>query len=368
MQVLIFIFAAFAVLGILDLITGNHAGLGTEFERGIQLIGPLTLAMLGMLCLVPVISSLLEPVILPLANALHLDPSVFSAMLIANDMGGAPLSAGLAADEQMGAYNGLVVSSMMGVTVSFTIPTALKMIPEAHQKDAMLGILCGVCTIPVGCMVGGAAAGISLLKTLVNCIPIALFAALIAFGLFKAPERSVRLLTLFGKGISALIMVGLGLGIFRFLTGITLISSLAPVEDSFELLFNLAFLLSGVFPLIRVLSALLKKPLARLSGKIGINETAALGLLTTLASSAPTFGLVKDMNRRGVILNMAFAVSAAFTVGDHLAFTVMYNADYALPMIASKLAAGFTALLAAHWVSKNRTAQETSVQTDALPD
>lgn len=353
MDLLIFIFAVFAVLGIVDSILGNRFGLGAEFEKGIQLTGTLTLAMLGMLCLVPVISNVLSPVIVPLAEALHLDPSIFSAMLIANDMGGAPLSAELAVDEQMGLYNGLVVSSMMGVTVSFTIPTSLKMIPEEHHRDAMLGILCGVCTIPVGCIAGGFAAGLPAVPMLLNCVPIIIFAAVIALGLMKAPELSVKVLTIFGKLIYALIMVGMGLGVFEFLTGITILSGLAPVEDSFEMLFNLAFLLSGVFPFIKVLSALLKKPLTLVSRKIGINDIAALGLLTTIASSTPTFGLVKDMNRKGIVLNMAFAVSAAFAVGDHLAFTMMFDAAYALPMIVAKFAAGIAALIVASLVCRS---------------
>ena len=352
MEYLILVFAVFAVLGVIDAIFGNRFGLGAEFEKGIQLAGTLTLAMLGMLCLIPVLSKLLSPVILPAAEFLHLDPSVFSAMLIANDMGGAPLSAELAADKQMGLYNGLVTGSMMGVAVSFTIPAALKMIPKERHADSMLGILCGVCTIPVGCIAGGLAAGLPVLPLLINCIPVALFAAVIALGLIKAPDLSVKLLTYFGKGIYALIMVGLGLGLFQYLTGISILEGISPAEEHFAMLFHLTFLLSGVFPFIKVLSTVLKKPLAALSKVIGINDIASLGLLTTLASSTPTFGLVEKMDRRGTVLNMAFTVSAAFVLGDHLAFTVMFDASFAPAMIAGKFAAGIAALIVAHFAVK----------------
>ena len=33
------------------------------------------------------------------------------------------------------------------------------------------------------------------------------------------------------------------------------------------------------------------------------------------------------MNRKGRVLNLAFAVSAAFVFGDHLAFTLSYNGE-----------------------------------------
>ncbi|MBQ4051758.1 MAG: ethanolamine utilization protein EutH, partial [Oscillospiraceae bacterium] len=119
--------------------------------------------------------------------------------------------------------------------------------------------------------------------------------------------------------------------------------------------FNLTFLLAGVFPFIKVLSTLLKKPLSALSKMIGINDMAALGLLTTLASSTPTFGLVEKMDRKGIVLNMAFAVSAAFVLGDHLAFTMMFDASFAPAMIVGKFAAGFAALAVAHFAAGRKS-------------
>jgi ethanolamine transporter len=46
-------------------------------------------------------------------------------------------------------------------------------------------------------------------------------------------------------------------------------------------------------------------------------------------------------------LNLAFAVSAAFVFGDHLAFTLSYNGEYIIPVIIGKLVAGITALVVA---------------------
>ena len=73
---------------------------------------------------------------------------------------------------------------------------------------------------------------------------------------------------------------------------------------------------------------------------------------------APVFGVIYDAlhidpsiipaslfaNDMGVMLNSAFAVSAAFTFAGHLAFTMAFDASYLLPMIVGKLAAGFLAL------------------------
>ena len=106
-------------------------------------------------------------------------------------------------------------------------------------------------------------------------------------------------------------------------------------------------MLSGAFPLVYVLTKLLRKPLLKLGGLLGINDTAAGGLVASLANSIATFGLLKDMDDRGKVVNVAFAVSAAFTFAGHLAFTMAFDGKYILPMIVGKLVAGFTSLFVA---------------------
>ena len=346
------IFSIFSIIGILDAITGDHFGLGAEFEKGIKLVGALTLSMLGMICLVPLIKAFIAPAIVPLSEFLHIDPSVFSAMLIANDMGGAALSRELATDEAIGLFNATVVSSMMGVTISFTLPTVLKTTPESSHRYVILGLLSGVATIPVGCFVSGLMLKVPPLALIIDLIPLLIFSALIILGLIKAPKISVKIVSAFGKFLFALIMLGLGLGILQAMTGYTPIKGLAPASESYEMLFKLAFMLSGVFPLISILSRLLKKPLGALSKKTGLDETSSLGLLTTLASSIPTFGLVEKMSPRGIVINMAFAVSAAFALGDHLAFTAMFAPSYAPAVVVGKIVSGISAIVVAYFVSK----------------
>ena len=74
---------------------------------------------------------------------------------------------------------------------------------------------------------------------------------------------------------------------------------------------------------------------------------AAAGLVASLANSIPVFGMVKDMDARGKVLNMAFAVSAAFVFGDHLGFTAGFAPDLVTAVIVAKLTAGVTAVAVA---------------------
>ncbi len=52
----------------------------------------------------------------------------------------------------------------------------------------------------------------------------------------------------------------------------------------------------------------------------GMNEVGSAGLIATLANNIAMFNMIGDMNEKSKILNIAFAVSASFTFGDHLAF------------------------------------------------
>ena len=96
-----------------------------------------------------------------------------------------------------------------------------------------------------------------------------------------------------------------------------------------------------------VVTRLLQKPLLAVGKKLGINDAAAAGLIASLANSIATFGMVKDMNPRGKVVNVAFAVSAAFVFGDHLGFTAGFAPELLPAMIAGKLAGGISAVAVA---------------------
>ena len=55
MSALSIIMLSFAMLGAVDKIIGNKLGLGKEFERGFNLLGPMALSMIGMIVIAPAI-------------------------------------------------------------------------------------------------------------------------------------------------------------------------------------------------------------------------------------------------------------------------------------------------------------------------
>ena len=262
-------------------------------------MGSLALSMIGIICLAPVLAGLLRPVVVPLYSFLGADPAMFAGTILANDMGGAPLAKELALTPEAGQFGGLIVGSMLGPTVVFTIPVALGIIrPEDHEFLAR-GVLAGVITIPIGGLVGGIAAGFPLMMVLKNLIPIVLIAVLIALGLAFIPNGMVKGFQVFGRFV------------------------------------------------IIVITKVFRTPLMGLGHLLGMNDIAAAGLVATLANNIPMFQMMGDMDRRGKIINVAFAVSAAFVFGDHLGFTAGFDAAMIFPMIVGKLVGGVTAVAAA---------------------
>lgn len=350
-EILIAVMAAFAVVGAIDRIFGNRWGLGKEFEAGILAMGSLALAMVGIVCLAPVLASLLKPVIVPVFAFLGADPAMFAGTILACDMGGGALAVELAASHQAAMLGGVLTGSMLGATVVFTIPVAMGILEEKDRPVMAQGILCGIVTIPLGVLAGGLTAGFPIGMVLRNLIPIVIIAALIALGLWRAENAMVRGFEVFGKLVVAVVTVGLAAAIVEALTGFVIIPGMAPISEGFETVGTIAIVLAGAFPLVFVITKLLRKPLMAAGRWLGINDAAAAGLIASLANSIATFGMVKDMNRRGKVVNIAFAVSAAFVFGDHLGFTAGFAPEMIGPMIVGKLVGGVSAIAVAMWLT-----------------
>lgn len=351
-EIILWVMAAFALLGAADRIFGNRFGIGKEFEEGILAMGSLAIAMIGIISLAPVLAAVLRPVIVPVYRFLGADPAMFAGTILANDMGGGSLAQELTDNPQAALLGGVLTGSMLGATIVFTIPVAMGILSADDRAAMGKGILCGIVTIPVGVLAGGLVAGFPIGMVLRNLIPIVLIGALIAIGLWKAEKWMIKGFAVFGKAVIALITAGLVAAIIESLTGFTIIPGMAPIEEGFLTVGSIAIVLAGAFPLVFVITKLLKKPLLKLGRLLHINDIAAAGLIASLANSIATFGMVKDMDSRGKVVNIAFAVSAAFVFGDHLGFTAGFAPEMLPAVIVGKLTGGITAIAVALLLTK----------------
>lgn len=346
-KIIIYIMVCFMALGALDRIFGGRFGLSKEFENGINALGALALAMVGIICLAPVLANILRPVLVPVYRFLGADPAMFAGTILACDMGGAPLATELAQSESAGLFGGIIVGSMLGPTIVFTIPVALGIISQEDRSFLAKGVLAGIITIPIGALVGGLVAGFPAIMVLRNLIPIVLIALLIVLGLWKAENAMIKGFSIFGRGVIIVITIGLAAAIIQHLTGFTVIPGMAPITEGLTVVGDIALILAGAYPLVYFITKIFRKPLLKLGQLLGMNDVSAAGMVASLANSIPMFGMMAKMDDRGKVLNVAFAVSAAFVFGDHLGFAAGYAPDMIFAMIVGKLVAGITAIFAA---------------------
>ncbi|HMS36363.1 MAG TPA: ethanolamine utilization protein EutH [Arachnia sp.] len=346
-DIIVWILMICMVLGGLDRAIGNKFGLGEKFEEGFNAMGPLALSMVGVYALSPVLAKILSPIVTPVYKLFGADPAMFAGTLLANDMGGWPLAQAMTDNPDAQRLSGLILGAMMGATIVFTIPVSLGIIDKSDRPFLAKGVLAGIVTIPIGVLVSGAAAGMPMGFVAVNTIPIVLTAALIAFGLWRAPDAMTKGFLAFGKGLVFVISIGLVIGVFETILDVRIMPEgweLLPVEDGIAIVGGIAMMLLGAFPAVHLIVTFGAKPLSALGKLVGVNKSAAGGLIATLANNIAMFEIFKNMDRRGKILNAAFAVSAAFALGDHLGFTAGVAPDMIAPMIAGKLVAGITAV------------------------
>lgn len=347
MSVITTIVLIFAIIGAIDYLIGNKIGIGKEFEKGFLLFCPMALTMLGMIVIAPAIGVWLTPVFEVFYNLFGIDPSIIPASLFANDMGGMQLAQSLSKSDPIGNYNAFIVSSMMGCVISFTIPFALGIIKKEKHKEMFFGLLCGIITIPIGCFVAGITCGIGVLDLLINLLPLIIISVIIAVALIFVPKICIKCFAAFGFFMKALAITGLICAIFTFLTKIKICEHFDTFENGAFICANACVTLSGALPFMFLVSKILKKPFNKLGEKIGVNGVSTVALLGNMVTNATTFGLMDKMDKKGTVLNSAFAVSAAFTFGGHLAFTMAFDSSYVLPMIIGKLISGISALILA---------------------
>lgn len=354
MDIIKYIMVAFALIASVDRIFGNRFGLGKEFERGLMLTGASILSMTGMLVLAPMIADLLTPFCNWFYDLFKIDPSVIPASLLANDMGGAATAEAVAKNEALRDFNAYVVSSMMGVTFSWTLPFGMTAVKKEKHNDMFLGFLCGVLTVPVGCFVAGLMCKIPLIPLLLSLLPLLIISIIITIGLIFFRKVTLAIFRVFGQFIRIVIVVGLAMGLFAYLTGVQIPLHLDSYTDCAMISVQATAVMAGAFPLLFCLSKVLRKPLQKMGSKLQINERSAMGFISTVATSMATFEMMDEMDDRGVMLNSAFAISAGFTFAGHLAFTFAMCPEMAAPMIVGKIVSGIAAFAFALLLFNNK--------------
>ena len=338
-KALMWIMAICALIGGMDRILGNRLHLGEQFERGFMLMGPTALSMAGIICLVPLLSKLIRGSLVRICAPLGMDPAIFGGLL-AIDMGGYQLAVELAADSRVGVFSGIVIAAILGCTITFTIPVGMGMLDGEARSDFARGILFGLISIPVALLAGGLLCGMELSQVLRQSLPCLLLSALVLLGMWRKTTLMIRGFSLFARLIEIVSTLGLMLAAFEYMTGRALLPGLAPIEDAMAVVASIAVVMLGSLPFAQLLQRALRWPLQLLGEKTRMNSASVAALLIGMVSVLPAIALVKDMDRRGRIVNAAFMVCAASAFAAHLGFVAGVDARWISTLLCSKLVGG----------------------------
>ncbi|WP_294512826.1 ethanolamine utilization protein EutH [uncultured Intestinimonas sp.] len=381
-SVIMLIMMIFMLVGAIDKIRGNKLGYGEKFEDGFNAMGGLAMSMAGVVAAAPVLSMLLGPILKPIYGIFGASPAMFATTLLACDMGGYPLAMQLAGDDiAIGNFAGLILGTMMGPTIVFTIPVALGIIKKEDRGYLGAGVLAGMITIPIGCIVGGLMMNtlapeyhLGIITIIQNLIPVIIIAALIVIGLWCAPGPMIKGFNVFGTGVTIVITALTAIAVFEQITGIMFPVFHIMVENPADgsrgldsgllVCGQIAIVLIGAFPMVEWITRTFGKPLEKIGAALGMNEQGSAGMVANLANNIAMFNIMGEMNPKGKLLNVAFSVSAAFVFGDHLGFTAGNNPDMIFPVIVGKLVAGVTAIIVANILAPKLLSKIENVKFD----
>lgn len=381
-KLVIYCVMACAVLGALASIKNDETGLGKEFLEGLRAIGHIFIPVAGIMAAIPYLSHAIEIAIGPLFTSIGADPAIAATSLIAVDMGGYQLAKALAQSQETWMI-ATVTGYMAGATIVFSIPVGLALLDKRDHPYLALGVLSGILSIPIGVLIACAVMiwttpeirdlitstgasnyvlTLSFQQLFTNLMPLFVFVLFIAAGLRFIPDKMIKGFMGFGRFMDAAIKLILVFSIVEYFTnGFSLLLGhwgfdpiIADKTDQFralEIAGYIGIMLSGAFPMVYLINRYLHKPMQIIGNRLGLEAVGAAGLLASSANILAMFRLIKDMCAKDKVINIAFAVCAAFLLGDHLAFTANFQPNLILPIQLGKLGGGIFAIILAYKLS-----------------
>ncbi|MBQ8264230.1 MAG: ethanolamine utilization protein EutH [Oscillospiraceae bacterium] len=342
-KVIMIIMATFFVLGALDRLFGNKVGMGAEFERAFGLMGPTSLTVVGLICFAPVLAPAILKVVGPVFNLIGADPAMLPGVLLSCDVG-YHIGAAMSSNYELSLYGGLLVGSVMGFVISFTIPVACGLIKKEDYRYFSGGVLMGYIFDPVACFIGGVCMGLDPVLVLINLIPVIIIALIVILGLLFAPEGTMKVFKVFAKLLLAVITVGLCSAAIEAMTGFVVIKGMTPIVEGWKTIGTIVLSLGGSLPLMHALRLAFSKPINRLGAKAGINDVSVFSIILAFTSLVPGYSKFHEMNPKGKLYYAAFSASAGCMLACHLGFPASIDPVVVTPVLIAKAISGVLAM------------------------
>lgn len=377
----IYVIMVCAVLGAVASIYNPEGELGQEFIAGLHSIGPIFIPVAGIMAAIPYISAGISHVIAPLFQPSgpilhcrsHLHRLGHGRLPVSQSAGAKPGRLDPRPDHR------LSVRRHHHLRHSGRVGHAAQGRPQVHGT----GIMAGLLTIPLSIMIiamtmqalglsvrpdiattGAATQALHFTWAMLlrNLMPLILFCIALAAALRYFPTLMVYLFLKLGQFMYIAVVLVLVASIVQYFTGLFshLFGSwgfapiIADADDQFralEIAGYIGLMLCGAFPMVHLLKRFLARPIERVASRFGMSGVGAAGVLAASANILAMFRLVSEMPPKDKVLVIAFSVCAAFTFGDHMAFSANFQPSLILPLMIGKLSGGLIAMLLASWLA-----------------
>lgn len=380
-KVVVWIMMVGVVVGGIASIVKPKSELANQFLEGINSIGAIFLPVAGIMASLPLLSRGIELVISPLFKLLGADAAIATNTFIAVDMGGYQLAQAVALTKESWIMS-TTIGYMAGATIVFSLPIALKMIPEKYHSQLSLGVMSGFISIPIGVFFSNliilitnpmiretiSTSGplayqlqMSFSSLLVNIIPLVIICLALAAGLYFKPKSMISGFKKFGIVIDSFIKIVFIMAVVEYFLGIfsttfgnwpfdPIIADELDINRALEVAGYIGLMLCGAFPIVYLLQKYLNKPLEKLGSKLGLSSKIMSGILAASANVIALFAMIENMDDEEIVITIAFSVCGAFIIGDHLAFTANFQPQLIVPVFVGKLIGGVVAILIAKYL------------------
>lgn len=354
----------FAAIGLIDKILGNRFRYGEEFDKGIDLMGPMALALVGIYCIGVYAAEANAEAIASFSAFLPFDASVIVGSLLAPDMGGLPVSLQIAETREIGVFAGMLLSTTVGVTVCFQLPVCMSGIKDKNDIGILMkGFIIGLAVIPPGIIIGGFMLGLTVSELFWNFLPILVLCGVLLLGFKISANVTSSILTLFGNLVRVLSLVLFAVVIIGAYVPTLSLADYDLVADAFISVGKMASVVCGSLVFSKIALKLFERPFKYIAALMKTNEYAVIGLILSLTTTFAMLPLFPKMDTRGKLLNAAFSVGGAYLLGGQMAFVSSLTTGWEITVFfVTKIIVGICAVLAACLI---KTGEDTKTELSA---
>lgn len=350
MNILTTIFFICAIIAFIDKAVGTRLGFGYSIDEGMSMMGPTTIAILGVSSVGVVFMENHAEAIEQLGGVLFFDPSMLIGVGLCPEMGAFALTKQITNDIDLIIFNGIIIAGLLGQVTSFQFPIFMASLDKSVHNTVIKGFIIGLIMIPFGLVLGAVMLKLNFNDFISEFIPVLGMCLLLALGMMKAQKVTIKIIAL----IARVIQIGIYLCLIIALVGIFLPSHKyvqdSYIDDALKVILQCTIIICGALTLSDVIVKMFKKQLKYIAYKIGVNEVSVVAFVLGTVNSLAVLTLYRRMDEKGKLMAAAFAVSGSFFLGGQMAFVTNAVADsyFLVVYLAAKVLCGFASLFAAH--------------------